>query len=145
MIDLVAARVTRKGLDDAAQSSARKAGGGAKKTSGTGSGGEARSHPRRATRLRMGKIADLDDRFLSECAIRDLSAGGAKLIVAASVPLPDIIVLFDELEETIVPATVRWRRGNETGVSFDVPPAQLRHFRSRRLRALAYRYYAAKD
>ncbi|MEI2384604.1 PilZ domain-containing protein [Breoghania sp. JC706] len=146
VIDLVAVRVARRrngtvvakgagtgeGCDAGPRAAAR-------------SGSDTRRHPRRVKRLRTAKIADLDDRFLTECAIRDLSTGGARLVVAAAVALPDVIVLFDELEGTIVPATLRWRRGNEVGVSFDVPPARLGQFRSRRLRALARRYYAVED
>ena len=115
------------------------------KKAGPGKGGGARRHRRRAMRLRMGKIADLDDHFLSECVIRDLSDGGARLVVSQQTALPDVIILFDELDATIVPATIRWRRGNEAGICFEVLPAELRQFRSSRLRSLAHRYYAVRD
>ncbi|MDJ0931785.1 PilZ domain-containing protein [Breoghania sp.] len=132
VIDLVATRVVR-----------REGNGGMGRKPEPGR--DARRHPRKPTRLRMGKIADLDDRFVSECVIRDLSPGGARLVLSAKISLPAIIVLFDELEDTIVPTTVRWRCGNETGINFDVPPAKLKHFRLSRLRSLAHRYYVVDD
>ncbi|ADZ69210.1 PilZ domain-containing protein [Polymorphum gilvum] len=106
---------------------------------------EHRRHPRRRTRLRTGKIADADNRFLSECTIFDVSAGGARLMVPEHLNLPAEIILFDDLEKTVALASVRWRRGNQVGIQYEVTPASLRYFASPKLRSLAQRYYARTD
>ncbi len=107
--------------------------------------GDNRRYPRRATRLRIGKVADVGERFLAECAIRDVSHGGAKLIVSAKVDLPHVVILHDEVEDAIIPARICWRRGNEAGVSFDVPAAKVTGLKPDRLRARLRKLYEMDD
>ncbi|NBN65375.1 PilZ domain-containing protein [Microvirga tunisiensis] len=108
-------------------------------------GPDLRRHPRQRTRLRAGRLADPDNRFLCDCGIYDVSRGGARLTVPEDTLLPDELVLYDELTNTVALATVRWRAGSRVGISYDVPPAKLKYFSSPRLRALSQRYYALAD
>lgn len=106
---------------------------------------EQRSDPRRKTRLRSGKVADLNDRFLSECTIHDLSKSGCGLLVPEDVALPDEIVIFDDLDKTIALGRIVWRKGKQLGVAFEVPPAAVSLFKAQRLKALQFNYYAIID
>lgn len=101
-----------------------------------------RLFPRRRTRLRGGKIADMSDRFISECKIFDTSEGGVGLLVATDVPLPKEIVIFDDLEKKIALARVVWRRGKQVGLAFEIPPAPVSMFKAQRLHALQFNFYA---
>lgn len=104
-----------------------------------------RRHKRQKTRLRAGRIVDCDNNFLCDCVISDMSPGGARLKLPVDVVLPDEIILFDELENTVALATLRWRSGSNAGIEYDVPPAKAALFSMNRQRALARRYYALKD
>ena len=106
---------------------------------------EQRAHPRRKTRLRSGKVADLTDRFLSECTIFDLSRGGCRLLVPDHVALPEEILIFDDLDKTIALARITWREGKQLGVAFEIPPAPVSLFKAQRLKALQFNYYAVVD
>jgi hypothetical protein len=53
------------------------------------------------------------------CTVRDFSDYGARLQFAAPVTLPDAIELEIPARDKILPAQVRWRRGDEVGVSLD--------------------------
>lgn len=100
---------------------------------------ESRRHPRRRVRLRIGKVANVDDKVLCECAIRDVSKGGARLVISETVSIPDLIALYDDLDGTILPAAVCWRNGHEIGVSFELDKETLKRFRSPRLNKVARR------
>lgn len=104
-----------------------------------------RRHPRQRTRLRAGRLADADNHFLCDCAIYDVSKGGARLSVPEGVTLPEELVLYDELDRTVALATVRWRAGSRVGIAYDVAPAKLKYFSSPKIRALSQRYYALTD
>ena len=77
-----------------------------------------RTYERRRTRLRSGKVADRDGKFLTECLIYDRSPNGARLRVTTSTPVPDRVLLFDDELNSLSAATVAWRRSNEVGVRF---------------------------
>lgn len=70
------------------------------------------------THLRSGKIVDGRTILLSESQVRDRSARGARLRLAASVPLPARIRFFDDVSQHLYEAVVAWRRGAEIGVTF---------------------------
>jgi hypothetical protein len=54
-----------------------------------------------------------------ECLIRDVSAGGARLELSASVTLPDRFDLYLPHREATCKAHVQWRRGSQLGVAFE--------------------------
>ncbi len=54
----------------------------------------------------------------TSCLLRDLSPGGARLIVSGTVPLPGHFELVVDVHETTRPVELIWRQGDETGVRF---------------------------
>lgn len=60
----------------------------------------------------------------ADCVIRDLTDQGARLQFSASVITPDVVELQIPNKDQILQAHVRWRKGDECGVSFNhVKPA----------------------
>ena len=54
-----------------------------------------------------------------DCLIRDLSSDGARIIFSDTVNVPEVIELYIPQKEATVRARVKWRRGDEVGLSFD--------------------------
>jgi hypothetical protein len=106
---------------------------------------EMRRHKRQKTRLRAGRVVDCGNKFICDCVISDMSPGGARLKLPVNVALPEELILFDELENTVALATLRWRDGTNAGIEYDIPPAKAALFSMNRQRALARRYYALKE
>ena len=102
--------------------------------------GDKRSRPRRRTRLRSGKIADAEGRFIAECAVHDQSAGGARLRLLRSVSVPDCFLLYDDERSALFAAATVWRNAHEIGVRLKPAPGTVEA--ERIARALAGRYYA---
>lgn len=103
---------------------------------------EQRLHPRRRARLRGGKLADLTDRFLTECTLFDVSDGGVGLLVPEDIVLPLEVLLYDDRDKTLAVVRLCWRNGNQLGVAFEVPPAPVSLFKAHRLQALQFSRYA---
>ena len=76
-----------------------------------------RAFPRHQVR-KDGKILFVDQPFFIECAIRNISEGGALLTLLVSFPLPREILLWEERTGTIYECDVRWRREHMVGVHF---------------------------
>ena len=76
-----------------------------------------RDSPRREVR-KDGKIIFVDQPFFIECAIRNMSDGGALLTMLVNFPLPRDILLWEERTGTIYECDVRWRREHLVGVRF---------------------------
>jgi len=102
---------------------------------------ERRANSRRRTRLRSGKVVDLDHAFIVECQVRERSAVGARLQLARQVELPQRIGLFDDAEMSIRSAIIVWRRAGEIGIRF-TPRLDPLHVKESRLAALARQFYA---
>jgi hypothetical protein len=77
---------------------------------------EKRTTPRQRT-LKKGRIVFNDGRSTIECAVRNLSAGGAKLEVTSSIGVPND---FDLLmaDGSTKRCRVAWRKLTEIGVSY---------------------------
>ena len=75
--------------------------------------------PRRRTRLRSGKLADVQNRFIAHCQIvnRTLQATGARLRLLDATPVPQRCRLFDDELAQLFEATIIWRQGRELGVA----------------------------
>mgnify|MGYP001765146396 CR=1 FL=1 len=78
--------------------------------------GELRIAPRLRVRLRYGTICDLRLRALAECAVQDVSATGARLLVPPRVLLPTRFNLVEDEGRAVSPVALVWRRGSECGV-----------------------------
>jgi hypothetical protein len=66
--------------------------------------------------LKVGRIV-LDDLSTLDCGVRDLSATGAKLIIANPL-VPDVFRLLIPGDNSIRPAEVAWRKPDQIGVRF---------------------------
>jgi len=65
-----------------------------------------------------GRLLFVDQPCYVECTIRDMSAGGALLSMFMSVPLPTLVLLWEQQTGTIRECEVRWRKGRTVGVHF---------------------------
>ncbi|KXF76000.1 pilus assembly protein PilZ [Paramesorhizobium deserti] len=102
---------------------------------------EKRRSERRRTRLRSGKLVNIDGSFLIECQLHDIAGGGAKIRVADPRAVPDRFWLFDDHYAQALFAEVVWRDGLELGVRFCDDPA-IQPLGEARLSKLASKYYS---
>lgn len=77
----------------------------------------ARSADRRRT-LKAGVIAYSGRHVTLQCAVRDLSDTGARLLVEGSIDAPDTFELIIAIDGMEADCRVAWRRGKEVGVVF---------------------------
>jgi hypothetical protein len=77
---------------------------------------------RRTTQRQKTLLADKviygANRFAADCAVRDLSAGGARLSLADHSGIPDSFELHLPARGTGFRVEVRWRKGRQIGVKF---------------------------
>ena len=85
-----------------------------------------------AKRMRVLKSAKLilDDMRSIDCAVRDISATGAKVLIGSSNNLPDKFRLFMVADSTIRDVEIAWKRHDMIGVNFtsEAKSAALRKF-----------------
>ena len=98
-----------------------------------------RRSPRRRTRLRSGKLATIDNRFITECQIFDRSCEGARLRLAGRIRLPEVVKFYDDQNQELYVVRVVWQRGNEVGIFF---PEGARVNDPKAISRLAGKYYA---
>jgi PilZ domain-containing protein len=78
---------------------------------------EQRKHPRRRV-LKTGRIV-FNHRFSAfDCTVRNLSEGGACLVLPTTVGIPDAFDLTIEPDPTPLPCQVAWKSTNRIGVAF---------------------------
>lgn len=97
---------------------------------------EARFAPRRRM-LKSGKIAYNDRHVTIGCAVRDISATGARLRVEGSVSAPDTFELLIQLDGLEANCQVVWRRDADIGVRFLGAPRIVAPKRAQVINALA--------
>jgi hypothetical protein len=68
--------------------------------------------------LLAGKVIYGANRFVADCAVRDLSAGGARLSFADPADIPDGFELHLPSRGTAFRVEVRWRKARQIGVKF---------------------------
>lgn len=97
-----------------------------------------RNKPRR--RILKGGIIAYSSRHLTvECAVRDLSDDGARLIVTNHRQIPDSFELLIELDGFEANCEVVWRRPESIGVRFLAPPRRVEPRRQQVLGMIAPR------
>jgi two-component system cell cycle response regulator len=99
-----------------------------------------RKQPRKRV-LKRGIVAFNNRHSTLECAVRDLSDTGAKLMLEGSLSAPDTFELIVELDGVEADCVVVWRRGGELGVRFSGPT---RHVSPLRKQVIAAAATAAK-
>ena len=102
-----------------------------------------RKAKRRRTRLRAGRVADMNTRFLADCLIFDRSESGVRIRLAGRMALPEIVKFYYEELNCLKVARIVWHRGNEYGLSFareheGAAPS------ARELAAIGGKYYALR-
>jgi hypothetical protein len=102
---------------------------------------ERRREERQRTRLRSGKLIDLDGQFIVECQFSDMSPHGAKLRTMETPTLPDRFWLFDDYYKRALLARIAWRNGREIGVELITDPT-VTPLDSERLAQLGGKYYS---
>jgi hypothetical protein len=80
-----------------------------------------RAAPRQRT-LKSAKIVHLTKWLVVDCAVRDISATGAKLQCKAQMSVPDEMRFLMVSENTIRTAKVVWRREDLIGIEFTGEP-----------------------
>jgi hypothetical protein len=75
-----------------------------------------RSEPRIRTKLRSGRLSNLDGVFITECLVLDRSPHGAKLKLPKTLDVPKEILFRDDAVATAIYAKICWRRGDEIGI-----------------------------
>lgn len=78
-----------------------------------------RRRTRRRRVVKGGRIVFGDLRYAFDCGIRDMTATGARLLVARSAEIPETFLLFEPNERVLRPARLVWRRGDEIGATFE--------------------------
>jgi hypothetical protein len=86
--------------------------------SGATKAGEHRRAARYRTRLRPCRILDVQNRFLVDCSLYDVSTTGARVRMVADHQVPQRVRLHDEQERTTREAQVVWRKQRELGLRF---------------------------
>ncbi len=102
-----------------------------------------RKAKRRRTRLRAGRVADMNTRFLADCLIFDRSEHGVRIRLAGRLALPEVVKFYDEELNCLKVARIIWSQGNEYGLAFAEEGDG--HAPSRRdLAAMSGKYYALR-
>jgi hypothetical protein len=78
---------------------------------------ERRAFPRHQLN-RNGKIILADESCYIDCAIKNISEGGALVTMQVSIPLPSSVFLWDAKTGIIYDCNVQWRKQNMVGLRF---------------------------
>ncbi|MCD2470524.1 PilZ domain-containing protein [Jiella sp. MQZ9-1] len=79
---------------------------------------EKRRWPRMRTRLRPVVLATIDQRFLADSQMVDVSAGGARLRCGDLQAIPKSIIVYDVAERCARRGEIVWKGGSDLGISF---------------------------
>jgi two-component system cell cycle response regulator len=93
-------------------------------------------HRRRV--LKEGKIVFADAMRVIDCTIRDMSADGARLLIANTVGVPDSFNLYEKSTGMLYPTSIVWRQSNAVGVRFDGPATSIHDAANKRYARLKY-------
>ena len=67
-----------------------------------------------------GKLFFDNRRSSVDCVVRDYSESGMRLEFSDSITIPGTVEIYIPSKDQTIPAQVRWRKGQETGVESDV-------------------------
>ncbi len=84
---------------------------------------EHRTSPRVRSFLR-GEIIHSNGSSKTECVVRDLSEGGARVEAPATVTVPEFFELHIPLRNAVYRAQIVWQHGQELGLQFAKPEAK---------------------
>jgi hypothetical protein len=72
----------------------------------------------RARSLFTGKLIVGDGELSVDCVIRNLSSRGARVVLSRAIDLPAEVCLLILREDLLCEASVSWRNGEQTGLTF---------------------------
>ena len=78
--------------------------------------------PANRSRMRGGRLTDLDCKPLADCTIYDLMDGGVGLLVDPQVVLPTRLLLHDDLEHTVAECRIQWRQDRQLAIALEAMP-----------------------
>lgn len=102
---------------------------------------EQRELERKRTRLRSGKLVNLDGQFLTECHFQDLAKGGARIRIIGQCDIPERFWLFDDQYCGALITHIVWRKNLDIGVRF-APDSTVAPLSESVLHALSGKYYS---
>lgn len=82
------------------------------------------SEHRRETRQRVflkGRIVFNNGSSSFDCLVRDMSSSGARLVMSDATTLPEVFDLYIPQKDRTYRSTLRWRREDGIGVTFEKP------------------------
>ncbi|PVB61042.1 hypothetical protein [Labrenzia sp. 011] len=86
-------------------------------------GSDDRPAPATRTRLRAGKLLNLDKNPICECTLYDLEDGDIGIVVAESeLSVPDRVLIVDDRDLTLAFTQIRWRMGPYLFGAYLEPP-----------------------
>lgn len=85
-----------------------------------------RRNERRRRVLQGVKISFSDDFCCSEGVLKNVSEGGAQVLLNDGVAVPDRFKIINEMEGYEVECTATWRKGQTIGVKFTGPKHQIK-------------------
>lgn len=98
---------------------------------------EKRKTPRRRV-LKEGKIVFADGMRVIDCTIRDMSDGGARLLIASTLGVPESFQLYQKSSGLLYPASIIWRQANAIGVRFEGPATSIHDAANKRYARLKF-------
>jgi len=98
---------------------------------------EKRKTPRRRV-LKEGKIVFADGMRVIDCTIRDMSDGGARLLIASTLGVPERFQLYQKSSGLLYPASIIWRQANAIGVRFEGPATSIHDDANKRYARLKF-------
>jgi hypothetical protein len=78
---------------------------------------DARKTPRKRVIL-GGKVVYNEGSYTTDCRIRDLSDGGARIVLSPGIVIPTRVVLIDTRNSTAYEAEVVWMKAPDFGLKF---------------------------
>jgi hypothetical protein len=99
---------------------------------------ERRGEKRRQKRLGWGKTLSIQNEFLSECMIANLTSKGACLRIARRVFIPRYFLLYDDNTGVVLEGEVIWRKDMELGCKISATSHIARAAIANRMRAKYY-------
>lgn len=82
--------------------------------------------PASRTRLRGGRLLDLDRKLICSCTLYDLESGNIGIIVQdEDIDLPATLYIEDDRDLVLALAKIVWRMGSNLGIAHIEPPIPL--------------------
>ncbi len=93
---------------------------------------ERRLTPASRTRLRGGKLLDLDKKLICDCTLYDLESGNVGIVIQdEDTEIPETVYIEDDRDLAMALAKIQWRMGPNLGIAHIDEPIPLSLLASR--------------